>query len=129
MEDIYKILVCEDDDVLGSMIQFKLKRDLNYEIIKVGNGREAKNKLQATDFSLVISDIHMPYLSGLELLEYVRRDQKKDTPFIILSSEGLEATVMDAFNLGATDFLTKPFSPGELLMRVRRIFHVSVGKQ
>ena len=70
---------------------------------------------------MIISDIHMPFFSGMELLEYVRKDLQRNTAFIILSAEGLESTVLEAFDLGVTDFLTKPFSPGELAMRVKRL--------
>lgn len=116
-----KILVCEDDEVLSSMIQFKLNKEAFGEVVKVNNGKEAKEQIDKQTFDLIISDIHMPYFSGLELLEYIRKTLHKETSFIILSSEGLEKTVMEAFDMGATDFLTKPFSPGELSMRVKRL--------
>ncbi len=116
-----KILVCEDDEVLSSMIQFKLSKETLGEVIKVTNGRDAKEVISENDIDLVISDIHMPFVSGMQLLEYTRKDLQKDTSFIMLSAEGLESTVMEAFDLGVTDFLTKPFSPGELAMRVKRL--------
>ncbi|MEP1094115.1 MAG: response regulator transcription factor [Cyclobacteriaceae bacterium] len=116
-----KILICEDDEVLSSMIKFKLGKDKLGEIMKVNNGKEAKEAIEKNDFSLIISDIHMPFISGMQLLEHVREYQKKDTAFIILSAEGLESTVLEAFDMGVTDFLTKPFSPGELSMRVKRL--------
>lgn len=116
-----KILICEDDEVLSSMIKFKLGKDRLGDIVNVNNGRDAKNAIENDDFSLIISDIHMPFISGMQLLEHVRAHQKKNTSFIILSAEGLESTVLEAFDLGVTDFLTKPFSPGELSMRVKRL--------
>ncbi|MEO9871257.1 response regulator transcription factor [Ekhidna sp.] len=116
-----RILICEDDAVLSSMILFKLGKDNLGEVVKVNDGKEAMKLLQEEEFDLIISDIHMPFISGMRLLEFVREDQKKTTNFIILSSEGLESTVLDAFDLGVTDFLTKPFSPGELSMRAKRL--------
>lgn len=116
-----KILVCEDDEVLSSMIKFKLGKDKLGTIMKVNNGKDAKEALQHYDFNLIISDIHMPFVSGIQLLEYVRQHQQKDTAFIILSAEGLESTIVEAFDMGVTDFLTKPFSPGELSTRVKRL--------
>ncbi|MEM6829873.1 MAG: response regulator transcription factor [Bacteroidota bacterium] len=116
-----RILICEDDEVLSSMIQFKLNKDKLGNIERVTNGKDAREKLLAGDFDLVISDIHMPFFSGMQLLEMVRKEMNKDTAFIILSAEGLESTVLEAFDLGVTDFLTKPFSPGELSMRVKRL--------
>jgi len=63
----------------------------------------------------------MPFHSGLEITTFIRRELMKSTPIIVLSAEGLENTVLEAFDLGANDFITKPFSPAELAVRVRRI--------
>jgi DNA-binding response OmpR family regulator len=87
------------------------------------DGREAMALLQSNEFDLIITDIHMPFHSGLEILVYVRKELKKNTPIIVISAEGLENTVLQAFELGANDFITKPFSPAELAVRVRRILN------
>lgn len=116
-----KILVCDDDEALVSMIRFKLARENFGDVVKAADGREAKQLLQNHDFDLIISDIHMPFHSGLEIVSFVRETLKKRTPIIILSAEGLEETVLQAFEVGANDFLTKPFSPAELAIRVRRL--------
>lgn len=116
-----QILVCEDDPTLISIIRFKLQKDKIGEVIMAQDGREAIDLMKSREFDVIISDIHMPFHSGLELLTYLRNDLKKNTPFIILTAEGLEKTVMHAFNLGVSDFLTKPFSPNELSMRVSRL--------
>jgi DNA-binding response OmpR family regulator len=63
----------------------------------------------------------MPFHSGLELISFVRGELKADTPIIVLSAEGLEDTVLQAFDMGANDFIAKPFSPAELVVRVKRI--------
>lgn len=116
-----KILVCDDDEALVSMIRFKLTRENLGDITKAVDGREAKSLLKQEEFDLVITDIHMPFHSGLEITEYIRKELKKSTPIIVLSAEGLENTVLQAFEIGANDFITKPFSPAELAVRVRRI--------
>ncbi len=103
------------------MIRFRLSRENLGEVIKAIDGREAKNLLRQEDFDLVITDIHMPFHSGLEITTFIRNELKKDTPIIVLSAEGLEDTVLQAFELGANDFITKPFSPAELVVRVKRI--------
>jgi DNA-binding response OmpR family regulator len=118
-----RILVCDDDEALVSMIRFKLSRENMGEVIKALDGREAKMLLESNDFDLIITDIHMPYHSGLEITTYVRNELKKNTPIIVLSAEGLEDTVLQAFEVGANDFITKPFSPAELAVRVKRILH------
>jgi DNA-binding response OmpR family regulator len=61
----------------------------------------------------------MPFHSGLEIITFLRNDLKRQTPIIVLSAEGLENTVLQAFEIGANDFITKPFSPAELAVRVK----------
>jgi DNA-binding response OmpR family regulator len=124
-----KILICEDDEVLLSMIRYKLSRENIGQLKTVKDGREAVKVLREEDFDLIISDIHMPFHSGIELISLVRNELKKNTPFIILSAEGLEATVLQAFEMGANDFITKPFSPAELVVRVRRILNNRSGHE
>ncbi len=118
-----KILVCDDDEAIVSMIRFKLTRDKLGDITVASNGRDAKEILTNNQFDLVITDIHMPYSSGIEITQYIRQELKRSTPIIILSAEGLENTVLQAFEIGATDFVSKPFSPAELSIRVKRILH------
>jgi DNA-binding response OmpR family regulator len=116
-----KILVCDDDETMMSMIRFKLSRENLGEVTTAANGKEAKALLQHEAFDLVITDIHMPFHSGLELITFIRNTIKKQTPIIVLSAEGLENTVLQAFEIGANDFIAKPFSPAELAVRVKRI--------
>ena len=116
-----KILVCDDDEALVSMIRFKLSRENLGEVTKAHNGKDAKQLLAAEEFDLVVTDIHMPFHSGLEIVSFIRNEQKRSTPIIVLSAEGLEDTVLQAFEIGANDFITKPFSPAELAVRIRRI--------
>jgi DNA-binding response OmpR family regulator len=116
-----RILVCDDDEALVSMIRFKLTRDNLGEVTKAVDGREAKAFLSEQQFDLVITDIHMPFHSGLEIITFIRTELKQNVPIIVLSAEGLENTVLQAFDLGVSDFITKPFSPAELAVRVKRL--------
>ena len=77
---------------------------------------------------LVITDILMPYTSGLEFISVVKSGVNNKIPIIVLSGIGEEATVMEAFDLGADDFLTKPFNPVELGVRVKRLLKNSGSK-
>jgi DNA-binding response OmpR family regulator len=63
----------------------------------------------------------MPYLSGLEIVNVVREELQLSTPIILLSKVGHEKTILRAFELGANDYVTKPFNPDELLLRVRHL--------
>ena len=106
-----KILVCEDDEMVLKMVEFKLRKD-GYEVQLAGDGKAALDQIRSFQPDLIITDIMMPYLTGLEIVHQVR---------IIVSSIGLEKTVLEAFQLGADDFITKPFSPNELSVRVKKL--------
>jgi DNA-binding response OmpR family regulator len=113
-----KILVAEDEPVMLKTIEMRLKKD-GHTVIATSNGRDALEAFEKDTPDLVITDIMMPYSSGLEVVGKVKQSEVK-VPIIVLSSMGQENVVLEAFKLGADDFITKPFSPNELSMRVRR---------
>jgi DNA-binding response OmpR family regulator len=113
-----RILIAEDEPIIRKTIELKLKKD-GHELIVTCNGREAIAAMDQQLPDLVITDIMMPYSSGLEVVGFVKQKDKK-VPVIVLSSMGQEHVVLEAFKLGADDFITKPFSPNELSMRIRR---------
>jgi DNA-binding response OmpR family regulator len=114
-----KILVAEDDIIMRESITHMLKQD-GFNVIAAENGREAMEIFEKDKPDLVITDILMPYNSGLEFIDIIRNNASR-VPVIVLSALDEEATVMEAFNLGADDFLTKPVKPGELSIRVKRL--------
>lgn len=114
-----RILIAEDDDLMLKTLEFRLKRD-GHDVILAHDGREAMEKIELTSPDLIISDIMMPYFSGLELVGLVRQKYLQKIPIIILSSMSQEYVVLEAFQLGADDYITKPFSPNELTVRIRR---------
>lgn len=114
-----KILLAEDDELLASLLNFRLQKG-GYDVVISTNGREVKEHLNVAVPDIIISDIMMPYFSGMELIEYVRNELKLLVPIIIISSAGNEENVLNAFELGANDFLSKPVSPSELMVRVKR---------
>lgn len=115
-----KILVAEDEPMLLKTIELKLKKE-GYEVIATADGREAIDKIEKENPDLVVTDIMMPYASGLEIINFVRQKMDKKIPIIILSAMEQEKVVMEAFELGADDYITKPFSLNELAMRVKRL--------
>ena len=117
------ILVADDEPHIGRIIQLKLER-APYEVILVGDGRAAMERLRGDEpIDLVLLDIMMPYLSGLDVLDELKRlPHRRDTPVIILTAKGQDADRERALQLGAIDFLTKPFSPNKLLSRIDEIF-------
>lgn len=113
------ILVVEDDEMILRTLEFRLKKD-NYSVTVARDGREALEKLKSNNFNLVLTDLMLPFVTGMEVLSYIKTNLP-DLPVIVLSAAGEEGTIMDAFKLGADDFIAKPFSPGELSLRVKRL--------
>jgi DNA-binding response OmpR family regulator len=115
-----KILVAEDEPMMLKTIEIRLKKD-GHEVFLAENGQEALDKIAALSPDLVITDIMMPYASGLEIIGFIRKNKERKVPIIILSAMGQEDVVLEAFQLGADDYITKPFSPNELSVRVKRL--------
>ncbi|MBT2162940.1 response regulator [Zobellia laminariae] len=114
-----RLLLAEDDELLASLLNFRLKKG-GYDVSHRANGKEVKEYLAGTMPDIIVSDIMMPYFSGMELIAYVRKELNSQIPIIIISSAGNEENVLNAFELGANDFISKPVSPSELLVRVAR---------
>lgn len=117
-----KILIAEDDVIMLETIKEQLKKD-NYIILGTNDGREALQALENFQPDLIITDILMPYTSGLELIGIVRSEKDQKIPILVLSALDEEATVLEAFSMGANDFLSKPFKPTELTIRVKRLLN------
>ncbi|MEJ2184797.1 MAG: response regulator [Gemmatimonadota bacterium] len=117
------VLVADDEPYIGRIIQLKLE-DGPYQVVLAHDGEEALELLRSDrPFDLVLLDIMMPRLSGLDVLREMRRlPQHGDTPVIMLTAKGQEADRETATRYGATDFLTKPFSPKKLLARIDQLF-------
>jgi len=115
-----KILVAEDEPMLLKTIELKLKKE-GYDVIVTADGRQAAEQIELANPDMVITDIMMPYVSGLELINLIRQKLNRKTPVIILSAMEQEKVVMEAFELGADDYITKPFSLNELVIRVKRL--------
>jgi DNA-binding response OmpR family regulator len=113
------ILVAEDEIIMLKTIELRLKKD-GHTVITCQDGREALEKFEQLSPDLIITDMMMPFLSGLEIISEVKKKGGKKIPIIVLSAMGQENVVLEAFQLGADDYITKPFSPNELSVRVKR---------
>ncbi|MCE3282463.1 MAG: response regulator [Chitinophagaceae bacterium] len=116
-----KILIAEDEPLILQTIELKLKKE-GYEVIACVDGLDALQKIDSEKPDLIITDIMMPYMSGLEVIRKVKQDiHSKNIPVIVLSTMGQENIVEEAFELGADDYLKKPFSLSELSIRIKKI--------
>lgn len=113
------ILIAEDDELILRTVEHKLLKE-GHQVLLTRNGKEAIETIKEKEVDLVITDIMMPFASGIEILSAIRLLGKK-VPVIVLSSMGQEDVVIDAFDLGASDFMVKPFSPNELVLRIKRL--------
>lgn len=114
-----RLLLAEDDQLLAALLNFRLERE-GYEVRISNDGREVKEHLKEQMPDIIVSDIMMPYFSGMELIAYVRNELNSMVPIIIISAAGNEENVLSAFELGANDFISKPISPSELIVRLNR---------
>ena len=116
-----KILIAEDDKNVQALIVFKLKNS-GYDVVAVNNGVEAIEYLKHSTVDLIMLDMMMPLMSGREALLAIRNDPKtRDIPVVFLTARTLEQEVVDGLSLGADDYIKKPFSPSELVARVRTV--------
>lgn len=116
-----RIMICDDDFMMLRTIEHRLKNE-GHEVLLAKDGQEASRIIQqqSSTVQLIITDLLMPFMSGLELINLIRVQYQLQIPIIVLSKVGNEDTVLQAFELGADDYLTKPFSPNELSIRVKK---------
>ncbi|TJY37915.1 response regulator transcription factor [Pontimicrobium aquaticum] len=117
--DRKKIVLAEDNSTLSLLLKFRLEKE-GHELFMAADGKEALALIEEQLPDLIITDIMMPFISGLEVISHVRNKLELNVPIIVFSSAGQEEMVLKAFDLGANDFMGKPFSPNELVIRVKR---------
>ena len=110
-----KILVVDDEEMIREVLKEYLQAD-GHEMDEAADGVEAVEKCRYGDYDLLIMDVMMPRMDGFSAVKEIRK--QKDVPVIMLSARGEEYDKLFAFQLGADDYVTKPFSPRELLARV-----------
>lgn len=115
-----KILVAEDNKLIQQTIAYKLVKD-GFDVITVDDGKACLEMLENNDIDLLITDLFMPYINGHEVISTIRNEWNKTLPIMVLSAAGSEETVLKAFELGGDDYMVKPFSLGELTIRVKKL--------
>jgi len=123
-----RVLIIEDEPSYVQALQVALGAE-GFEVVAALDGKEGLERFRATPPELILLDLMLPGLSGLDVLREVRR--LSDVPVIVVSAKGAEADIVSALELGADDYVTKPFSPRELRARIqavlRRVADVSRG--
>jgi two-component system cell cycle response regulator len=127
MSPAHRIMVADDDQALTRTLTWIL-RENGYEVIAVPNAENLIDRLGAEDPDLLLLDIMMPKVDGLQLLERIKQDpRRRDLPVLMISSMPPEEATVRALGLGASDFIAKPFRVRELLARVKA--HLRVGRE
>ena len=115
---IAHILVVDDDDGIRSLVK-KYLNENNYLVTTASSAEDANEKVNVIKFDLIILDIMMPGKSGLE---FIKENQKKiNTPVILLTAKGQASERIEGLEIGADDYLPKPFEPKELILRIQNI--------
>jgi len=115
------ILIVEDEVALVTLLRYNLERE-GFRVLEAGNGEEALLLIKEQRPDLVLLDWMLPILSGIEICRQIRRSpEHRLTPVIMLTARGEEGDKLRGLEVGADDYVTKPFSPSELVARVRAV--------
>ncbi len=124
-----KILVVDDEPDAVEMIEFNLKSN-GYDVVTAADGEEALTKARAVLPNLIILDLMLPEVDGMEVCKILRRDARTSgIPIIMLTAKAAEIDRVLGLELGADDYVTKPFSLRELVLRVKRLLRTETGEE
>jgi|TARA_B110000444_G_C18746079_1_gene550329 two-component system phosphate regulon response regulator PhoB len=116
-----KILVIEDEPDIRTTLEYNLRKD-NFDVIGVGSLGEARTAMNSSSFSMILLDLMLPDGSGLDLCREIKGNKElSSTPIIILTAKDDEVDKVVGFELGADDYVTKPFSVRELILRIKAV--------
>lgn len=123
---MYKILVVDDEPKIRELI-VKYARFDGHEVTEASNGLEAVEKTATSTFDIILMDVMMPELDGFSAVKEIRKNV--DTPVLMLSARGEEYDKIHGFEVGVDDYVVKPFSPKELMMRIEAILRRGKAKE
>ncbi len=120
-----KILIAEDERDIRELISFTLQF-AGYEVVSVQNGAEAVDQALATQPDLILLDVRMPRMTGYQACEALKAlPETRDIPVIFLSAKGQDAEIRQGLEVGAVDYILKPFAPDDLTAQVKRVLEGS----
>lgn len=116
--EVIYLLVVDDEDRIRRLLKMYLERE-NYLIFEADNGEDAVKMALEKDYDLILLDLMLPKMNGIEVAEKIR--ETKNTPIMMLTAKGEEISRIEGFEVGADDYIVKPFSPREVVLRVSAI--------
>src|ERR1043166_5944706 len=124
-----KILVVDDEPDAVELVAFNVKA-AGYEVVTASNGEEALTKARTLLPRLIVLDLMLPEVDGMEVCKVLRRDPRtRGIPIIMLTAKAGEIDRVLGLELGADDYVTKPFSPRELVLRIKRLLRSAAAKE
>lgn len=123
-KDLKSILVVDDNEDIRSLLSLVLQKE-NYEVVLAADGSEAIEKIKNAIPDLILLDVMMPGLSGLEVLTIIREDKNKkvsEIPIMMITAKSTISDIDSAVELGASSYIIKPFRPANLIEKVNELF-------
>jgi two-component system, chemotaxis family, chemotaxis protein CheY len=122
----YSCLVVEDSPMMRQLLVFALSRVKNLKVVEADDGVDGLRKLAAGKFDIILTDINMPIMDGLKLVKRIRIDPvHKDTPVIIITTEGSVEDRKRAIELGANAYITKPIQAPQVIAKVKELLNIT----
>lgn len=116
-----KILICANEDILLTALQFRLRK-VGFQAVLAQDTEDAFHKIRTHIPDMLIVDAFVPSDAGIQLVASIRNELGSKIPIIFIASVEEEDTILEAMETGADDFITKPFKPMELVLRIKRLF-------
>jgi two-component system chemotaxis response regulator CheY len=117
------ILIVDDSESIREAVSFELERS-GYSVLKAVDGKDALSVMKDSRIDLLLTDLHMPVMNGLELIRVVRKtDGFRNIPILFLTTETQQALLEEAKRSGATGWITKPFNAEKLIKTVKKVIH------
>ena len=121
----YSCLVVEDSPMMRQLLVFALSRIRSLRVIEADDGVDGLRKLAASRFDIIITDINMPIMDGLKLVKRIRSDAvHRDTPIVIITTEGSTEDRQRALQLGANAYITKPIQAPQVISKVKELLRI-----
>ena len=116
------VLICEYEEVMLTAIEFRMKK-AGFKVIRAKNGKEAVKQIKTHVPGLIVTDMVLPKTNVLDLIGHIRNVLNVDAPIVMITGldDNADEEILEGFRLGADDFVTKPFKPAELVLRIKRI--------
>ncbi|MCF6408272.1 response regulator transcription factor [Pseudalkalibacillus salsuginis] len=122
MEKEQRVLVVDDEERIRKLLRMYLERE-NFEVVEAEDGETALQEASEAEFDIILLDLMLPEMDGIEVCEKLRKE--KATPIIMLTAKGEESNRVQGFEAGADDYVVKPFSPREVVLRVKALLRRS----